>query len=138
MTCTRHDVAFALSIVSRYQGNPGRAHQTAVKNILKYRRRTKDWVFTLGGSDLRVTGYSDRAGIRARRRADSIVGHQRHRGGVCGVAGGLGECRRGEGDDARWYGANLAGARAGGIESGQPVWYGSVGLMSPLSDRRPK
>ncbi|CAH1418815.1 unnamed protein product [Lactuca virosa] len=60
MTCTRPDVAFALSMVSRYQGNPGKAHWTAVKNILKYLRRTKDWVLTLGGSDdLRVEGYSD-------------------------------------------------------------------------------
>jgi len=60
MTCTRPDVAFALSMVSRYQANPGKAHWTAVKNILKYLRRTKDWVLTLGGSDdLRVVGYSD-------------------------------------------------------------------------------
>ena len=60
MTCTRPDVAFALSMVSRYQGNPGKEHWTAVKNILKYLRRTKDWVLTLGGSDdLRVVGYSD-------------------------------------------------------------------------------
>ncbi|CAH1444382.1 unnamed protein product [Lactuca virosa] len=60
MTCTRPDVAFALSMVSGYQGNPGKAHWTAVNNILKYLRRTKDWVLTLGGSDdLRVLGYSD-------------------------------------------------------------------------------
>ncbi|CAH1448519.1 unnamed protein product [Lactuca virosa] len=60
MTCTRSDVAFALSMVSRYQGNPGRAHWIAVKNILKYLRRTKEWFLVLGGSDdLRVRGYSD-------------------------------------------------------------------------------
>ena len=50
MTCTRPDVAFALSMVSRYQGNPGRAHWIAVKNILKYLRRTKEWFLVLGGS----------------------------------------------------------------------------------------
>ncbi|KAI3723297.1 hypothetical protein L2E82_34775 [Cichorium intybus] len=60
MTCTRPDVAFALSMVSRYQGNPGRAHWIAVKNILKYLRRTKNMVLVLGGSDtLRVEGYTD-------------------------------------------------------------------------------
>ncbi|CAH1439943.1 unnamed protein product [Lactuca virosa] len=60
MTCTRLNVTFALSMVSRYQGNPGKTHWTTVKNILKYLRRTKDWVLTLGGSDdLRVTRYSD-------------------------------------------------------------------------------
>ena len=60
MTCTPPDVAFALSMVSRYQGNPGKAHWTAEKNILKYLRRTKDWILTLVGSDeLRVVGYSN-------------------------------------------------------------------------------
>ncbi|KAI3700113.1 hypothetical protein L2E82_44730 [Cichorium intybus] len=51
MTCTRPDVSFALSMVSRYQGNPGRTHWIAVKNILKYLRRTKNMVLVLGGSD---------------------------------------------------------------------------------------
>ena len=60
MTCTRPDVSFALSMVSRYQGNPGKAHWIVVKNILKYLRRTKHWVLVLGGCDmLRVTGYCD-------------------------------------------------------------------------------
>ena len=60
MTCTHPDVAFALSMVNRYQGNPGRAHWTVVKNILKYLRRTKEWFLILGGSDdLRVRRYSD-------------------------------------------------------------------------------
>ena len=58
MTCTRPDVAFALSMVNRYQGNPGRAHWTAVKNILKYLRRTKEWFLILSGiDDFRVWGY---------------------------------------------------------------------------------
>ncbi|GKE04730.1 hypothetical protein Tco_1396748 [Tanacetum coccineum] len=42
MTCTRPDVSFALSMVSRHQQNPGKGHWTAVKNILKYLRNTKD------------------------------------------------------------------------------------------------
>ncbi|KAI3499882.1 hypothetical protein L1887_35696 [Cichorium endivia] len=60
MTCTRPDVSFALSMVSRYQGNPGKAHWIAVKNILKYLRRTKNMELVLGGSDdLKVSGYTD-------------------------------------------------------------------------------
>ncbi|KAJ9551376.1 hypothetical protein OSB04_015421 [Centaurea solstitialis] len=60
MTCTRPDVSFALSMVSRYQGNPCESHWTAVKNILKYLRRTKDVFLVYGGKDeLRVTGYTD-------------------------------------------------------------------------------
>ncbi|KAI3767088.1 hypothetical protein L2E82_17173 [Cichorium intybus] len=60
MTCTHPDVSFALSMVSRYQGNPCRTHWIAVKNILKYLRRTKNMVLVLGGSDdLKVSGYID-------------------------------------------------------------------------------
>lgn len=51
MTSSCPDIAFPLSMASRYQGNPGRAHWITAKNILKYRRRTKDWVPVLGGSD---------------------------------------------------------------------------------------
>ncbi|GJY52329.1 retrotransposon protein, putative, ty1-copia subclass [Tanacetum coccineum] len=40
--CTRPDVAFAQNITSWFQQNPGELHWTAVKNILKYLRNTKD------------------------------------------------------------------------------------------------
>ncbi|GJU16609.1 retrotransposon protein, putative, ty1-copia subclass, partial [Tanacetum coccineum] len=57
MTCTRPDVSFALSMVSRYQQNPGEGHWTTVKNILKYLRNTKDKFLVYGGEEeLRVTG----------------------------------------------------------------------------------
>jgi len=56
MICTRPDVAYALSMTSRYQKSPGETHWIAVKNILKYLRRTKDWVLTYGGD----TSYAQR------------------------------------------------------------------------------
>ncbi|XP_057548061.1 secreted RxLR effector protein 161-like [Amaranthus tricolor] len=60
MICTRPDVAFALSMCSRYQSNPGDAHWIAAKNILKYLRRTKDKFLVYGGAnELLVTGYTD-------------------------------------------------------------------------------
>ncbi|GJR32736.1 hypothetical protein Tco_1108968, partial [Tanacetum coccineum] len=60
MTCTRPDVSFALSMVSRHQQNPGEGHWTAIKNILKYLRNTKDRFLVYGGEkELRVTGYCD-------------------------------------------------------------------------------
>ncbi|KAL4301844.1 hypothetical protein GQ457_10G007880 [Hibiscus cannabinus] len=60
MICTRPDLSYALSMTSRYQANPGEGHWTAVKNILKYLRRTKD-VFLVYGSEeeLRIKGYTD-------------------------------------------------------------------------------
>ena len=42
MLYTQPDVSYALIATSRYQSDPGDAHWVAVKNILKYLRRTKD------------------------------------------------------------------------------------------------
>ena len=60
MLCTRPDVCLAISMAGRYQSNPGVEHWTAVKNILKYLKRTKD-MFLVYGSDkeLIVKGYVD-------------------------------------------------------------------------------
>ncbi|KAJ9564759.1 hypothetical protein OSB04_000725 [Centaurea solstitialis] len=44
MLCTRPDVAYSISVTSRYQHNPGEPHWVVVKNILQYLRRTKDIV----------------------------------------------------------------------------------------------
>ncbi|KAJ9553326.1 hypothetical protein OSB04_017371 [Centaurea solstitialis] len=61
MLCTRADVAYSVSVTSRYQQNPGEPHWVAVKNILKYLRRTKDMFLVFGGSEdeISVKGYSD-------------------------------------------------------------------------------
>src|SRR4051812_21557986 len=60
MICTRPDVSYALSVLSRYQADPGEIHWTAAKNILKYLRRTKDMFLVYGGEDeLSVKGYTD-------------------------------------------------------------------------------
>ncbi|KAJ9542958.1 hypothetical protein OSB04_029464 [Centaurea solstitialis] len=61
MLCTRPDVAYSVSVTSRYQQNLGEPHWVAVKNILKYLRRTKDMFLVFGGSEdeISVIGYSD-------------------------------------------------------------------------------
>ena len=61
MICTRPDVSYALSVVSRYQSNPGDMHWIVVKNILKYLRMTKDEFLIYGGktSGLVINGYTD-------------------------------------------------------------------------------
>ncbi|KAJ9538963.1 hypothetical protein OSB04_031696 [Centaurea solstitialis] len=51
MLCTRTDVAYSISVTSRYQQNLGEAHWVAVKNILKYMRRTKEMFLVFGGSE---------------------------------------------------------------------------------------
>ena len=60
MKCTRPDVSYALRAMSRYQSDPGEGHWTAVKNILKYLRRTKDLFLVYGvEEELIVKGYTD-------------------------------------------------------------------------------
>ena len=55
MLCTRPDVSFSLSIASRFQANYGEEHWTAVKNILKYLRRTKDMFLINGDYELKAS-----------------------------------------------------------------------------------
>ncbi|KAM2954086.1 hypothetical protein FF1_032410 [Malus domestica] len=60
MICTRPDIAYTMSITSRYQSNPGSEHWAAVKTVLKYLRRTKDMFLIYGGTTkLRVEAYTD-------------------------------------------------------------------------------
>ncbi|KAK8555331.1 hypothetical protein V6N12_009479 [Hibiscus sabdariffa] len=60
MICTRPDLSYALSMTSRYQANPSEGHWVAVKNILKYLRRTKDDFLVYGGEEqLSIKGYTD-------------------------------------------------------------------------------
>uniref|UniRef100_A0A2N9GLJ0 Integrase catalytic domain-containing protein n=1 Tax=Fagus sylvatica TaxID=28930 RepID=A0A2N9GLJ0_FAGSY len=59
MLCTRPDICFAVSMVSRYQSNPGPAHWRGVKRILRYLRGTIDHTLCYHGGDLRLIGYSD-------------------------------------------------------------------------------
>ena len=58
MLCTRPDVCLAINLAGRYQSNPGVDHRKAVKNILKYLKRTKDMFLIYGGDkELVVNGY---------------------------------------------------------------------------------
>ena len=60
MLCTRPDVCLAISLAGRYQSNPGVDHWTAVKNILKYLKSTKDMFLVYGGDkELVINGYID-------------------------------------------------------------------------------
>ncbi|KAL0307349.1 UNVERIFIED_CONTAM: Retrovirus-related Pol polyprotein from transposon TNT 1-94 [Sesamum radiatum] len=57
--CTRPDIAYTLSVMSRYQACAGEAHYSAAKTILKYLRRTKNVFFVYGGGELILEGFSD-------------------------------------------------------------------------------
>ena len=59
MLCTRPDICFAVGMVSRYQSKPGEEHWIAVKYILKYLRRTRDYMLIYQDESLEPIGYTD-------------------------------------------------------------------------------
>ena len=59
MLCTGLDICYSVGIVSRYQSNLGREHRTVVKHILKYLRRTRDYMLVYYDDDLAPIRYTD-------------------------------------------------------------------------------
>ncbi|KAH9704345.1 hypothetical protein KPL70_011418 [Citrus sinensis] len=59
MLCTRPGICFAVGMISRYQSNPGPEHWTAVKHIMKYLKRTKNYMLVYSGDELIPVGYTD-------------------------------------------------------------------------------
>lgn len=60
MVKTRPDIAFSISVASRFAKNPSHQHTGAVKKILKYLKGTKMQGIVYGGEDdLKILGYSD-------------------------------------------------------------------------------
>ena len=59
MLCTMPDICYAVGIVSQYQSDPGEEHWIAVKYILKYLRRTRDYMLAYSSGSLKTIGYTD-------------------------------------------------------------------------------
>ena len=59
MLCTRPNIYFAVGMVSRYQSDPDEEHWIAVKHILKYLRRTRDYMLLYQSESLEPIGYTD-------------------------------------------------------------------------------
>ncbi|KAJ9542762.1 hypothetical protein OSB04_029268 [Centaurea solstitialis] len=59
MICTRPDLAYAVSMVSRYMANPGKEHWKAVQWILRYLKGTADLCLHFGRNSSGVLGYVD-------------------------------------------------------------------------------
>ena len=59
MLCTRPDICYVVGIVSHYQSNPRMGHWIAVRHILKYLRRTRDYMLVYLGGDLNPIRYID-------------------------------------------------------------------------------
>ncbi|GJZ38416.1 retrovirus-related pol polyprotein from transposon TNT 1-94 [Tanacetum coccineum] len=86
MVCTRPDIAYAVSVVSRYLANPGKNHWEAVKWILKYLWATANVGLVYGtdcGNHVDVTGMCCKLEGNATTRGGSF----NYRGGVYGPYG---------------------------------------------------
>jgi len=59
LLCTRPDICFAIDMVNRYQSNPGLTRCVAVKHILKYLQRMRDYMLVWHWEDLTKTGYTN-------------------------------------------------------------------------------
>ncbi|KAI4370853.1 hypothetical protein MLD38_019154 [Melastoma candidum] len=60
MVCTSPDIAFAVSVLDRYQSNPGPDHWMAAKKVMMYLKRTRDYMLVYMRLDnLEVVGYTD-------------------------------------------------------------------------------
>ncbi|KAL0304977.1 UNVERIFIED_CONTAM: Copia protein, partial [Sesamum calycinum] len=57
--CTKPDITYALSVISRYQACIGEEHWSTVKTILKYLKRTKNMFLIYGCEELILEGYND-------------------------------------------------------------------------------
>ncbi|KAK2997449.1 hypothetical protein RJ639_025454 [Escallonia herrerae] len=73
MVCTRPDISHAVSMVSRYMGNPGKKHWDAVKWIFRYLAGSTNFgvMFDCDGTKGEVSGFvdSDYAGDLDSRRS---------------------------------------------------------------------
>ena len=58
--CTRPDIVFATGLLGRYQSNPRHDHWVAAKKVMRYLKRTKDYMLIYKHvQDLQLVGYSD-------------------------------------------------------------------------------
>ncbi|KAK8540598.1 hypothetical protein V6N13_027117 [Hibiscus sabdariffa] len=60
LTCTRHDILFAVGVVSRYRKAPTSIHMKAAKRILRYLKGTIDFGLSYSSShDFQLMGFCD-------------------------------------------------------------------------------
>ena len=59
MVCSRPDLSYAMSLVSRYMANPGKEHWKAVQWIFRYIKGTADACLKFGKTGEGLVGYVD-------------------------------------------------------------------------------
>ena len=59
MLSTGPDICYAVGVVSQYQFDPEEEHWIVVKHILKYLRRTRDYMLVYSSGSLETISYTD-------------------------------------------------------------------------------
>ncbi|KAK9051372.1 hypothetical protein SSX86_027999 [Deinandra increscens subsp. villosa] len=78
MVCTRPDISYGVSVVSRYLSRPGRAHWLAVKWILRYLSGTQQVGIKFGSGFVgldRIQGYVDSDYAKDLDKYRSVTGY---------------------------------------------------------------
>ncbi|KAG8489132.1 hypothetical protein CXB51_017197 [Gossypium anomalum] len=75
MVCSRPDLSYAVSAVSRYMANPGKEHWKTVQWILRYLWGTTDVCLQFGRTEDGVIGYVDADFTRDLDRRRSLTGY---------------------------------------------------------------
>lgn len=79
MVCSRPDNGYAVSVISRFISNPGKAHWEATKWLLRYPSGSRSWGLIFGSErgDKRcqVLGYADSVYAKDMDKGRSITGY---------------------------------------------------------------
>ncbi|KAJ9543763.1 hypothetical protein OSB04_023470 [Centaurea solstitialis] len=75
MSCTRPDLAYAVSRLSRYTSNPSVEHWKSITRLLRYLRYTREYGLHYGRYPAVIEGYSDANWISDIKDSRSISGY---------------------------------------------------------------
>ena len=75
MNCTRPDIAYSISKLSRYTSNPGVDHWKAVIRVLRYLRYTQNYGLHYTRYPAVLEGYNDANWISDMKDTKSISGY---------------------------------------------------------------
>ena len=75
MNCTRPDIAYAVSKLSRYTSNPGKHHWKAIIRVLGYLKYTQNYVLQYEKYPSVIEGYSDANWITGSNDTKSTSGY---------------------------------------------------------------
>ena len=75
MSCTRPDIAYSISKLSRFTSNSGTDHWKAITRVLRYLRATRDYGLSYGRYPAVLEGYTDANWISSKKALKSTSGY---------------------------------------------------------------